>query len=78
MPADWSTAVFDMLSQLVRNAIEHGIESADVRRRRGKSAAGTLPFVGLQTGDTGVRSIESVTFSVAGGGLVCLVIVKPF
>lgn len=41
------------------------------------SAAGTLPFVGLQTGDTGVKSIESVTFTAAGGGLVCLVIVKP-
>lgn len=41
------------------------------------SAAGVLPFVGLQTGDTGVRSIESVTFSAAGGGLICLVIVYP-
>lgn len=41
------------------------------------SAAGTLPFVGLQVGDTGVKSIESVTFTVAGGGLVCLAIVYP-
>jgi hypothetical protein len=35
------------------------------------------PFLYLQTGDTGVRSIESVTFSAAGGGLMALVIVKP-
>lgn len=41
------------------------------------SAAGRLPFVGLQVGDTGVKSIESVTFTVAGGGLVCLAIVYP-
>jgi chemotaxis protein histidine kinase CheA len=31
-----------MLSQLVRNSIEHGIEPKDVRRRRGKDAVGTL------------------------------------
>jgi signal transduction histidine kinase len=42
VPEDWKTAVFDMLSQLVRNSIEHGIEAKDVRRRRGKSAEGTL------------------------------------
>jgi hypothetical protein len=35
------------------------------------------PFCYLQAGDTGVRSIESVTMSAAGGGLMCLVIVKP-
>lgn len=35
------------------------------------------PFCYLQAGDTGVRSIESVTFTAAGGGLMCLVIVKP-
>lgn len=43
----------------------------------GQSAAGPVPFVGLQAGDTGVRSIESVTFTAAGGGLMCLLIVKP-
>jgi hypothetical protein len=42
VPEDWKTAVFDMLSQLVRNSIEHGIEPKDVRRRRGKPALGTL------------------------------------
>lgn len=35
------------------------------------------PFLYLQRGDTGVRSIESVNFSAAGGGLMALVIVKP-
>jgi len=45
----------------------------------GASGAGASynPFCYLQSGDTGVRSIESVTFSAAGGGLMCLVIVKP-
>lgn len=40
-------------------------------------AAGSQPFVQLQAGDTGVRSIQSVTFSAAGGGLMALVLVKP-
>jgi len=41
------------------------------------SVAGSLPFVNLQAGDTGVRSVESCTFSAAGGGLMAIVIVKP-
>ncbi len=45
----------------------------------GASGAGASynPFCYLQAGDTGVRSIESVTFTAAGGGLMALVIVKP-
>ena len=35
------------------------------------------PFLELQLGDTGVQSIQSVTFTGAGGGLMALVIVKP-
>lgn len=39
--------------------------------------SGGRSFLPLQGGDTGVRSITSVTFSVASGGLVALVLVKP-
>jgi hypothetical protein len=35
------------------------------------------PFIPLQTGDTGVRSIESVTMLGADVGLFTLVLVKP-
>lgn len=35
------------------------------------------PFIGLQAGDTGVRSIESVTMLGADVGLFALVLVKP-
>jgi hypothetical protein len=35
------------------------------------------PFCLLQAGDSGVKSIESATFTAAGGGLMALVIVKP-
>ena len=35
------------------------------------------PYCGLAAGDSGVRSIESVTFTAPGGGLMALVIVKP-
>ena len=41
------------------------------------SAVGFHPFVSLQAGDYGVRSIQSITFSAAGGGLMALVLVKP-
>jgi len=45
----------------------------------GASGAGASfnPFCYLQAGDTEVSSIQSVTFTAAGGGLMCLVIVKP-
>lgn len=35
------------------------------------------PFCNLALGDYGVKSIQSVTFTGAGGGLMALVIVKP-
>lgn len=41
------------------------------------SATSYHPFCHLQAGDKGVKSIESVTFTAAGGGLMALVIVKP-
>jgi hypothetical protein len=41
------------------------------------AVGGSLPFVGLQEGDAWARSIESVNFSAAGGGLMAAVIVKP-
>jgi hypothetical protein len=41
------------------------------------SATSYHPYLSLQAGDSGVRSIESVTFTAGGGGLMALVIVKP-
>ena len=42
------------------------------------TAASSGPFIGLQTGDQGVRSVESVTFtSGVDVGLFALVLVKP-
>lgn len=35
------------------------------------------PFVALQAGDTGIRSIEQFTWTTAPGGISALVIVKP-
>jgi hypothetical protein len=41
-------------------------------------AVSTMPFIGLQDGDTGVRSIESVTFVTGTDvGLLSFVLVKP-
>lgn len=41
------------------------------------AVAGSLPFVGLQGNDTYAKSIESVTFTAAGGGLMAIVLVRP-
>lgn len=35
------------------------------------------PFVRLIDGDTGVRAIESITFSSGAGGFICACLVKP-
>jgi hypothetical protein len=43
----------------------------------GGGGAQATPFVPLDNGDTGVRSIQSVTMGGAGGGFVCAAIVKP-
>lgn len=40
-------------------------------------AATPSPFIGLQAGDSGVRSIESVTMNGADTGFFALVLVKP-
>lgn len=42
-----------------------------------QSASGFMPFLSLAEGDSGVRSVTSVTFSVANGGLCALVLAAP-
>ena len=41
------------------------------------ASTGTAPFLAFQSGDTGVRSVQSVNFSVANGGLVAIALVVP-
>jgi len=41
------------------------------------SNASAMPFIGLQAGDTGVRSIDSVFMLDADVGLMTLILVKP-
>lgn len=41
------------------------------------SAGGFHPYLPLAAGDSSVKSIERVNFTVAGGGLLALIIVKP-
>jgi len=54
----------DPLTHLVRNSIDHGIESADVRRERGKNPTGTVVLRAAQQGGNIVISISD-----DGGGL---------
>lgn len=43
----------------------------------GPSALNFGPFIPLQSGDTGIRSVESITFSASNGGIAALVLCKP-
>jgi hypothetical protein len=47
----------------------------------GPAAAGGMshltPFISLQSGDNGIRSVQSIRFFSANGGLASLVLVKP-
>ncbi len=54
----------DPLTHLVRNSIDHGIESAEVRIERGKNATGTVILRAAQQGGNIVISISD-----DGGGL---------
>lgn len=54
----------DPLTHLVRNSIDHGIESADVRRECGKNPTGTVVLRAAQQGGNIVISISD-----DGGGL---------
>ncbi|MFM2311502.1 MAG: hypothetical protein RLZZ04_778 [Cyanobacteriota bacterium] len=48
----------DPLMHLIRNAIDHGIETPDERRRAGKSAQATIRLTGYQAGNKIVIELE--------------------
>lgn len=65
------TPAVTMGTQIVNGTILHSQGSGAAYRNNG-------PFLPLQTGDTGVRSVESVTIGGIGDvGLFALVLVKP-
>lgn len=43
----------------------------------GTNAGGRGPFIPLQAGDVGIRSVQSVNFAAPNGGICALVLVKP-
>ncbi|MCP1726456.1 two-component system chemotaxis sensor kinase CheA [Natronospira proteinivora] len=57
-------ALADPLVHLVRNAVDHGIESPEVRRQAGKNEAGTVVLSAEQEGDQVL-----LTISDDGGGM---------
>jgi chemotaxis protein histidine kinase CheA len=76
LPEEWVSSVFDALGQLLRNAIEHGIEPPTERVAAGKSAVGELlvelsgdPAVGfeLRLQDDG-RGLDAAALARAAVG----------
>ena len=65
IPEEWTGTLFDMLSQLVRNAIEHGIEPVATRAERTKPAIGTLVIEFIHCGAHGYE----LNVQDDGGGL---------
>ncbi|MCC6544037.1 MAG: chemotaxis protein CheA [Nitrospirae bacterium] len=50
--------IADPLMHIIRNAIDHGIEDDEVRRKRGKDPAGTIRITSVQRDGTVVIDIE--------------------
>jgi signal transduction histidine kinase len=65
IPEEWTGTLFDLLGQLVRNAIEHGIEAASTRAAYTKPAIGTLVIEFI---DCGAHGFE-LNVQDDGGGL---------
>lgn len=57
VPADYRRAVKDIAVQTVRNALVHGIEDPDFRKRSGKQAVGTIKVEFRSEGANGFRLI---------------------
>ncbi len=80
IPGEWIGTLFDLLSQLVRNAIEHGIESPATRAARTKPPIGTLVIEFIDSGaqgfelnvqdDGGGLNAEAITAAAVQLGLV--------
>ncbi len=65
IPEQWVSALFDMLGQLVRNAVEHGIESPQRRIELSKPEQGTVVVEFLDRQDEGFE----LNVQDDGGGL---------
>ncbi|HEY7929839.1 MAG TPA: ATP-binding protein [Steroidobacteraceae bacterium] len=65
IPEEWTGTLFDLLTQLVRNAIEHGIEPVATRATRTKPAIGTLVIEFIHCGAHGFE----LNVQDDGGGL---------
>jgi signal transduction histidine kinase len=64
VPSEWARPLRDVMIQLVRNAVVHGIEPADARRAAGKDLMGLLQLQFKQTADG-----FEVLFQDDGGGI---------
>jgi two-component system chemotaxis sensor kinase CheA len=53
IPEAWISTLFDLLGQLLRNSIEHGIEASALRAERAKPEMGTLVVEFLDRGAQG-------------------------
>src|SRR3984885_1109354 len=65
IPEPWISTLFDLLSQLLRNSIEHGIEAPAQRAERAKPEIGTLVVEFIDRGEQGF----DLNMQDDGGGL---------
>ena len=65
IPEPWVSTLFDLLGQLLRNSIEHGIESPQQRAERAKPEMGTLVVEFIDRGAQGF----DLNMQDDGGGL---------
>jgi hypothetical protein len=65
LPESWGSALFDLLGQLLRNTIEHGIELPSARAALGKPPIGTMVMEFVDQGAAGY----ALNVQDDGGGL---------
>ena len=65
IPESWGSALFDLLGQLIRNTIEHGIEAPSQRAAVGKPETGTMAIEFVDRGAAGYE----LNVQDDGGGL---------
>ena len=53
LPENWGSVLFDLLGQLLRNTVEHGIESPQKRLALGKPEVGTMAIEFVDRGEQG-------------------------
>jgi hypothetical protein len=67
----------DVAGRTLKMGVGNGVTIGRIMNLANNTTSASTPFIQIQNGDTGVKSIESVTFNSSVGGFVTVALVKP-